>query len=93
MITDMKDRIYYKIDPKYQHYRGIRLFRHSADGIVQVVLASGNEPRRGRQSVALAINLLTPVTFFSNYIAYNYAIPCTEKEYNVAFKKVIKLLS
>jgi len=88
----MKDRIYYKIQKKYQHFRGIRLFRHTVDGVVQVVLSSGTESRRGRAAIALGINVITTITFFSNYVAGAYVEPCTEKEFKWAFRKVVKLL-
>lgn len=83
---------YYKIVPNRIDYKGVRFFKFNYDSIkvIQVCLSSG-EGRRGKSNT-IGIHCIDRLYFFSNYLAMNYAIQCTRKEYKVNFDKIVKLL-
>ena len=81
--------VYYKMAPERHEWLGVRYFRvaqSSRDSVTQVCVNPGQE-RRGRGNT-FGIYLISRMTFFSNYLAQAYAIPCTKKEYDKAFDQV-----
>lgn len=87
-----KNETYYKIKPTKTEYYGNRFFKMvpNEEYITQVCQATG-ETKKGRGNM-VGIYSIGKVTFFSNYLAMQYAIPCTKKEYKKAFDKVLKIL-
>lgn len=83
---------YYKIREDRIEYLGKRFFRWSQqpNEITQIYMGGG-EPRRGRNAT-VGIYQISPPTFFSNYVAMGYAIPCTASEWKKSFKQIIKVL-
>lgn len=88
----MKTTLFYQISQTRREYLGIRFFRWNPNSgeVVQVCVTSG-EPRRGRAN-NFGIYHITQVTFFQNYLALQYAIPCKESQFREAFSKVLDVL-
>jgi len=89
----MKKRYqYFKITSERRDYLGERYFKAdmSAWDVIQVVKTVG-ETKKGRGHT-FGVYLISRLTFFSNYLAMNYAVPCSEKEYTKHLKEVIALL-
>lgn len=84
---------YYKVKEKYIKYKGDRYFKFkwNSDKITQVCLETNNDTKRGKGHY-VGIYRITRSTMFSNWYP-NYVESCTEKEYNDAFNKAIKLLT
>ena len=88
----MKSPIYYKINSERIEYLGKRYFRwHPFTGEVCQVYFGGGEPRKGRNAM-VGIYYISSQTFFSNYLAMSYAVPCTKKEWTNACVKVLSVL-
>lgn len=88
----MKNDIYFKIRKEYQDYKGERYFRfnHLSEKTTQVCVNHGCE-KKGRTN-AFGVYLIHRITFLSNYFSIHYTEPCTKKEYDKQFEKVIKML-
>jgi hypothetical protein len=82
---------YYKILKDKSDYKGVRYFRfnHLGDYVYQVVVNPGYD-KKGRNS-CFGIYFIHRTTFLSNYFTY-YVEPCTKKEYEKNFDKVVKML-
>jgi len=91
-IPGSKNDQYYKMDKKRQEWLGVRYFRFNpnCDKVIQVCVGVG-ETKRGKSNT-FGIYLIERLTFFTNYLAMGYAVPCTKKEYDNYFDKVLKLL-
>jgi hypothetical protein len=87
-----REFLYFKTVEQYHKWKGLRYFRMQPLDyeIIQVVLHAGEE-KKGRGH-SLGIMTLSKLTLFSNYLAMGYAMPCTKKEYDDAFMKVIGLM-
>lgn len=83
---------YYKVNPERKEYLGERFFKHNnvVEKVVQVCLYPGDE-KKGKSNT-FGIYLIHKMTLYSNYLAPGYLIPCTKREYEKQFKKVIKML-
>jgi hypothetical protein len=84
---------YYQITQSRKEYLGVRYFKvrqSFKDSVIQVVVNPGQE-RKGRGNT-FGVYLISRMTFFSNYLAMVYAIPCTKKDYDKAFDTVLKYL-
>jgi peroxiredoxin len=83
---------YFKIKKEYQNYKGERYFRFNmiSEKAVQVCINHGME-KPGRTN-AFGVYLIHRITFLSNYYTINYTEPCTKKEYDKQFEKVIQML-
>lgn len=73
---------YFKIAKPHEEYHGRRYFRITVTQfeVLQIVLSPGSESRRGRSN-NMGMYLISQSTFYSNYLPYGYAVPCTEKEF------------
>lgn len=84
---------YYAVPDKHHHYKGVRFFRVERgrmNEVVQVVLSSG-DCGKGRGHL-FGITTVSAMTFFSNYLAMQYVIPCDRKLYQKAFDGCVKFL-
>lgn len=88
----IKNYLYYKIKEDRIEYLGNRMFRwdQRPNDVTQIYMGGG-EPKKGRNA-SVGIYMISAPTFFSNYLAMGYAIPCTKREYIKAFKQIIKVL-
>lgn len=85
--------LYYRIADARNEYLGVRYFKvvqERMDSVIQVVVNPGQE-RKGRGHT-FGVYLISRITFFSNYLSMNYAVPCTKKEYDKSFEAVLKYL-
>jgi len=87
----MSPVVFYHISPARREYLGLRLFRWNPNTheIITVVVNPG-EPKRGHSG--FGIYTITQQTFFANYLAMGYAIPCSESTYKKYFSQVLKIL-
>lgn len=83
---------YYKVKKERLEYLGERFFRfnHSSEKVVQVCLTCG-DVKKGKSNT-FGIYLIHKMTLFSNYLAPNYIEPCTKKQFDNQFDKVVKML-
>lgn len=84
---------YYTVPDKYHRYKGVRFFRverSTMNDVVQVVLSPGDHGR-GRGHL-FGITTVSKMTFFSNYLAMQYVVPCEKKLYEKAFNGCVKFL-
>jgi len=88
----MENSVYYKINPERQKYLGVRFFKWNVKNkeVVQVCVTCG-DMKRGKGS-NFGIYTIGQATFFSNYLAMGYAIPCKQSVYEDEFKKVLQFL-
>lgn len=88
----MKAKLFYVIRADRREYLGVRFFQWNPNSgeVIQVCLTQG-EPRRGRSN-NFGIYQISQLTFFSNYMAMGYAVPCKEHLYREAFKRVLDCL-
>lgn len=85
--------LFYVITESRREWLGIRYYKVAqsfSPSVTQVVVNPGQE-RKGRGHT-FGIYLISRMTFFSNYLAMQYAIPCTKREYENAFEQVLKHL-
>lgn len=89
-MTD-KDQ-YFKVKQERKEYLGERYFKFNfnSEKVVQVCLTVG-DVKKGKSNT-FGVYLVHKMTLFSNYLAPNYIEPCTRKEYERQFKKVVQLL-
>jgi hypothetical protein len=82
---------HYKITPIRQDYKGDRYFRFNpmAEKVIQVCVHPGEE-KKGKSNT-FGIYLIHRLTFLSNYFNF-YIEPCSKKEYEKNFNKVIEML-
>ena len=83
---------FFKVKPERHQYLGDRYFRfnHNAEKAVQICVTAG-DVKKGK-SHTFGIYLIHKITLFSNYLTCGYLEPCSKKEYEAQFKKVVKLL-
>lgn len=76
-----------------REYLGLRFFKWSihSDTVIQIVKTSG-EMKRGRGNL-YGVYLISRQTLFSNYVALAYAVPCSKREFQNAFKQVVENLA
>jgi hypothetical protein len=88
----MKATQFFEIKKERQEYLGVRFFKWTPlnGEIVQVCFGKG-EPKRGR-SDNFGVYHISQMTFFSNYLAMGYAVPCTKEKFEKAFKLVFDSL-
>ena len=88
----MNTLMFYKISSERQKYLGVRFFKWNPNTkeVIQVCVAAG-DLKRGKGS-NFGIYTIGQTTFFSNYLAMGYAIPCAFSAYDEAFKKVLSFL-
>ena len=88
----MTNYLFYTIKRERVQYLGMRLFRWNqrSNEVLQIHLGGG-EPKRGRNA-NFGIYMISTPTFFSNYLAMGYAVPCTKTSFKKAFDKVIQVL-
>ena len=83
---------YFEISPDHVEYKGKRFFRwrknHSE---ILHVYMGGGEPGRGRHNM-LGVYMISAPTFFSNYLAMNYVVPCSKAKFVKAYKKVLTII-
>jgi hypothetical protein len=84
---------YYKIAPSRSEWLGKRYFKVDmhTEFVIQVCVTVG-ATKKGRGHT-YGVYLIGRMTFFANYLAMAYAIPCSKAEYNKNFKEVIGYLS
>lgn len=89
----MKVYNFFKITKERNEWLGKRYFKIDlkSDSVIQVLVTCG-EIKKGRGNT-FGIYLISRMTFFSNYLAMNYAVPCSQKEYEKNFKEVLSYLS
>lgn len=83
---------YFKIIPKHIEYKGMRYFKFSYDNekCLELCLSCG-EVKRGRSNT-VGIFFIDRATFFANYLAMNYVMPCTKNDFDKNFNKIVSLL-
>ena len=83
---------YYKVKPERQEYLGDRYFRfnHSSEKVVQACFTCG-DVKKGKSNT-FGIYLIHRITLYSNYLAVGYLEPCTKKEFEKQFDKIVKML-
>jgi hypothetical protein len=88
----MKTYQYYKIDSPRRDYLGKRFFKVDMNAweCIQVCVTTG-DTKKGRGHT-FGVYLISRLTFFSNYLAMGYAVPCSEKEYTKNLKDVLSML-
>lgn len=83
---------YYKVNPNRSEYLGERYFKfsHEVEKVVQICLTCG-DVKKGKSNT-FGIYLIHKMTLYSNYLATGYLLPCTKREYEKQFKKVLVML-
>ena len=89
----MNNSVYLKVRKERQDWLGIRYFRldWSSDKTLQICLSNGAEIKRGRGN-NIGVYLISKMTLLSNYMAMDYVQPCTKREFENRFDKIVKLL-
>lgn len=92
MMNAKKNWQYYVIDKARMDYKGARFFRFNMEclDVCQVCLSAG-EIRRGRSN-NIGITMICRLSFFANYLAMGYAVPCEKKVFDKAFAICLKLI-
>lgn len=92
MVLNKINYQYFRITDDRQKWLGNRYFKvdMAIDHVVQVCVSVG-ETKKGRGHT-FGVYLISRMTFFANYLAMQYAVPCTKTEYNKNFKKVFSHL-
>lgn len=82
---------YFKIIKERQDYLGVRFFRvqYGAEYVTQICVDCG-DVKKGKANT-FGVYLITSNTFFSNY-AGRYVEPCSKKEYDNQFIKMVSIL-
>jgi hypothetical protein len=93
LLLNTKSSMYYRTLEKDKEYRGIRYFRVLMHDrlVIQVCLYAG-ETKKGRGSFTVGVNIISHITFLSNYAMGNYVESCTKAQYEKAFNQLISIL-
>ena len=85
---------YYKVVEERQSYLGDKYFMlsYDSDTVWQICFIPGPDVRRGRTN-AVGFYTITRQSLATNYMAMNYVKPISKKEYMIAYKKMMKILS
>lgn len=88
----MKNAQYFEINKDRREWLGVRFFKWlpASSEVIQICVAPG-DPRRGKSN-NFGIYTISQMTFFSNYMAMGYAVPCSERVYQKAFETVLNAL-
>ena len=83
---------YYKTKKERFDYLGNRYFRvdFDSDVCLQVCLSCG-DVKKGKAN-NFGVYLIGKLTFFTNYLAQSYVLPCTKREFDNQFNKMVKML-
>lgn len=83
---------YFKVREQRHEYLGERYFKLNMydEKVVQVCLTVG-DIKKGKSNT-FGVYLISKLTLVSNYMAQNYIEPCSKKEYEKQFKKVVGML-
>ena len=84
---------YFAIAKERQEYLGVRFFRWDmiANKVTTVVIGPAPCARRGR-SDNFGIYHISTATFFANYLAMKYAVPCSKHLFEKSFKLTVSAL-
>ncbi len=83
---------YFKTKKDRQDYLGNRYFRvcFTSDTVLQILFSTG-ETKKGKGN-NMGIFLIASITFYTNYLGMNYAVPCTKKEFENKRELILKML-
>jgi len=83
---------YFKVKKERTEYLGERYFKFNfnTEKAVQVCITCG-DVKKGKSNT-FGVYLICKMTLFSNYLAPSYIEPCTKKEFNKQFDRVVKML-
>lgn len=83
---------YYKVCDERKEYKGDRYFKFDTvtGKVVQIVFCNG-EIKKGKGNT-IGVYLIDKVTFFTNYLAFNYVDETTKGIFQKKFNQVIEIL-
>lgn len=85
---------YYKIAPNRREWLGERYFRFDPinDECLQICFGGGSEFRSKGKGHNIGIYFISKLTFFSNYMAMNYAVPISKEKFEKQLVRILQVI-